>query len=340
MALNRSTIIRGPCQIEWPAGTGNYYYSQGDVKVDVGFETFDIINSAFGKVQERVTQRVAKVSFTPVGNVVQTTPSVNTGDAAPVGGTGPDLWHPYGLLYAGDRLLGTAVDQNLVIWSYFGTKATVYNVGMTKIPEFIASATKTFAGTVEFTGLGKGFGGSNNTITPPTTVNAFVQITTGAGAPTNVFNPNNIFTETYAAALGSLSSPWNDINTTQGWSFSYNLNLAPVMVDGYGIVDWTVGNVTATGKAQVVGVDENAMIGASGAGLLNMDVGQGSAVVSNNNLVLTGANSGLTVTLFNTIVKLAPIQYGLTTLRLADVEFIGQRAVVSNAISQVFDVSG
>ncbi len=306
MAFTRNTIIRGPAQVIY---NGEKFYSQGDIRVSVGHEVFPIINSSFGHVQDRSKQRTATVQFTPVGNFSET------------------MWG-FGSKKSGDPLLDTGADTDLVVWSYGGTKATIYNVGITKMPDLILSTTKTLAGEITFTGLGKGL----PDLVDQATTDAFVKIETGQGAPSELFDPQDIITEPYDAAWGSLAAPWDHLKTEAGWHCSFDLGLQPVEIDSHGIIDWTVGDVKATARAKLLGVSE-----AEALAQIGIDITRGGALISTNNLVITGTTA-LRVTLYATQVRIMPAQYGLTTTRLADMEFMGTRKIVSNAIQDVFKV--
>jgi hypothetical protein len=322
MSLDRTTIIRGPCQIIYTPATGSPVtsYSQGDVRLSVGHQTFDIVNSAFGSVQERTQQRVATVQYTPVGVIV-------------AGATLIDYWGPYGAKKAGDHMLSSTGDDNLIIQSYAGpnyVKATVYNVATTKIPDLHCSATKTAAGDVTWTGLGQGL----PTLQAQNSANTFVHFENGS-LPTDAFDPSLIITETYAATLSqnniALAAPWNSLFTTQGWNCSFDLNLQPVTCDSHGIIDWTVGNVRATARAQLLGVSEVDV-----ANLITTDIIRG-APLPLYQLAITGLH--LSIALNATEVKMMPAQYGTATLRLADMEFTGVRSVVGGTIAPVFAVT-
>ena len=320
--MDRTTIIRGPAIIEYTPASGSvqYSYSQGDVKVTVGFQTFEVKTSPFGDVQERVQQRTATVEYTPVGDIAAAT-SIN-------------YWTAYGALLSGAPMLSTLGDANLAIYSINdGTKTTVYNVAITKIPELMLSTTKTVAGSVTFTGLGKGL----PTLVDQGTANSFVYVQKSQALPSISFDPSNVITEPYTASIVGASSPWNVMNTTNGWQCTFDLNLQPVTVDSFGIVDWTVGNVKATARGQIIGVSESDVLDAT-TGLVKVDVARGHALTYND-LTITGQTPHVTVELKSAAVKVIPMQYGTATLRLADVEFSGVRTITSGTINPVFSVT-
>src|ERR1035437_1027738 len=317
MSFSRTTIIRGPAQIKWG---NNYLYSQGDIKLSIGQQVFPIINSAMGLVQERSQQRVASVQFTPVGTYYAS------------------LW-PHGDKKPGDRLL-TDTDLNLEIHSSGGTKCTVYNCAVTKMPDLILSATKTIAGEVTFTGLGKGDPGAG--ITAQDTADSFVSFDAAAGAPTDFFDPSTVATQFYTATWNSsqvetstnTDPVWADIKTQAGWHFTFDLSLQPVDVDEYGTIDWTIGDVKANARATILGVTEKQVSDAVHPHIL-----RGAPLDTSTDLVVTYAGAtAIYAKLYACQARTVPAQYGLTTLRLAEMEWIGTRKVLAGTIRPVFYV--
>ena len=326
MDLDRTTIIRGPAQIEYPAGSAKYYYSQGDIRLTLGHEVFPITNSSFGHVQDRSRQRTATVSFTPVGQFL----------------TG--LW-PWGSKLSGDSILinsdGTTADQNLVVWSYKGTKVTIYNVALTKMPDLILSTTKTLAGEATFTGLGKGY-----PFVSQDTADSFYTWSENNGKPNDNFNPYTVITQPYTASWCTSShftatndtGVWGALNTVNGWHVTFDMALQPVEVDQYGIVDWTVGDVKATARGQLIGITEAQAIEA-----VRLKVLRGAPMDTTNDLVISNAGgSSIIVSLYSAIARVVPAQYGLTTMRLADMEFSATRQIPTGGGSPLpmFNVTG
>jgi len=311
MALTRNSIIRGPCQVSY---AGKTTYTKSDVRLSLGYSTFDIVNSAFGTVENRVEQRTATVEFEPVGVLSPT--SINFWD--------------YGTKLAGDPFLPADQDNNLVIWSYYGTgtRVTIFNASPTKLPDLILATTKTVAGPVTFTGLGKGLPSLVDQDTP----DSFAFFEENVGKPSDDFNPDEVITETYSAHVGSLASPWDDLHTAAGWTCSFDLNLQPVTVDSHGLIDWTIGNVTAKARAQLIGITETQAKSA----LLTLDVKRGTPIVYNS-LVIAGTHINLTLT--SAAAKIIPMQWGLNTLRLADVEFTGVRTTSGGKVQPVYTLT-
>lgn len=316
--MDRTTIIRGPAQITYD---GAVYYSQGDIRLNIGHETFPIVNSAFGTVQMRTQQRTATVSFTPVGNLI---PFTGTTD----GQNSFTLWN-YGTKKPGDRLLADT-DKDLIIHTYGGTRAvkyTIYNVAITKIPDLALTAVRTLAGEVVFTGIGK-------KDVDPDTADSFVKVEAIAVDPTDAFDPDQVITESYAAAWGS-TAPWDAMETTAGWTISFDLSLQPVIHDATGIIDWTIGDVRASARAQVFGITEAQVFTATNK-LIDMHVKRGSKMPDDNHLIITG--DSLKATLFSAQVRMIPTQFGTGTLRFADLEFTATRKVVTGALQQLFKI--
>ena len=280
----------------------------------IGHEVFPIVNSSFGHVQDRSRQRTATVSFTPVGQFLS------------------GLW-PYSDKKSGDAILDGTKDYDLTIKSYKGVSVVVHNVALSKMPDLILSTTKTLAGEATFTGLGQGL-----PLADQTDASSFV--TFGTDAPIDEFDVSTIITQPYSAKWnsGTNSSIGNNVfdslYTVNGWHITFDMGLAPVEVDSHGIVDWTVGDVRASARAQLIGITEEEAIEA-----VHPNIARGGAMDVTNNLVVSGVN-GIVVTLYACMARVVPAQYGLTTLRLADMEFNATRQIVDNAVQDMFKVDG
>src|SRR5688572_12486454 len=197
MAFTRTSIIRGPATVQYGA---TRFYSNDDIRLTVGHEIFPIINSAFGKADERSQQRTVTVEFTPVGIPFD------------------DFWQ-FGSKKSGDRLLGDD-DVDLIVHAASGVRYTFYNAGMTRIPDLVLSTNKTLCGGIQFTALGKG----RPTLEDQDAANSLFIQETGISF-SHDFDPADVITETYGAAWGSKPALWDDIRTLDGWTLSFDLNL-------------------------------------------------------------------------------------------------------------------
>jgi hypothetical protein len=123
-----------------------------------------------------------------------------------------------------------STDKNLVIVSA-DKKYTILNAQITQMPTISCSATKTAFGSVQFTGLLKKDGDPQN-IEDYYTTDDGESIGTG-------FNPSLIYTAPYTATLGAL----DPFMSAEGFEISFDLSLNPVLVDGIGTVDMSMGNL-------------------------------------------------------------------------------------------------
>jgi hypothetical protein len=99
------------------------------------------------------------------------------------------------------------------------------------MPTISCSATKTAFGSVQFTGLLKKDGDPQN-------IEDYYTTTTGDSIGTG-FNPSLIYTAPYTATLGAL----DPFMSAEGFEISFDLSLNPVLVDGIGTVDMSMGNL-------------------------------------------------------------------------------------------------
>jgi hypothetical protein len=136
-----------------------------------------------------------------------------------------------------------STDKNLVIVSVDKTY-TILNAQITQMPTISCSATKTAFGSVQFTGLLKKDGDPQN-------IEDYYTTTTGASIGTG-FDPSLIVTAPYTATLGAL----DPFLSQDGFEISFDLSLNPVVVDGVGTVDMSMGNLGCNISCIPTGIDQ------------------------------------------------------------------------------------
>jgi hypothetical protein len=204
--FDRTTIVRGPCKITYESQT---FYSKAGVVLTTTNATFDKETDAYGIVSKAKTDFQMVVEFEPVGEI----------EALAV-------LFPHGNTAMGASIYGTT-DKALVIVSADKTY-TILNAQITQMPTISCSANKTAFGSVQFTGLLKKDGDPQN-------IEDY--FTTGAGASIGTaFNPALMITAPYVATLGAL----DPFMSAEGFEISFDLALAPVVVDGIGTVDMSM----------------------------------------------------------------------------------------------------
>ncbi len=305
MAIDRSTIIRGPAIVTFNGGT---FYSKDDIKVEMGLETFNIDSSAYGKIDERAKERVAKVSFTPVGEYEHL--SV--------------LW-PYGASTIGASLF-TGTDLPLVIKTLAGKTITFSAAAVTKMPDVICSAVKTLIGQVEFTCLGH-----NNEAW--TATDNLVAAATASFTDTGLSSAN-IITQPYVLAWGA--APFDSFQTLEGVVVNFNLGTEPVTTDSDGIVDMTFKDLSVSAKCRPLGITEAQLITAMKFQGTSNTRGK-SLNTGSSPLVITG--TGVVITVKGAAMKMAPMEFGAATPRVGEVEFIATRTVTSGVVASLFTVA-
>lgn len=297
MPIARTSILRGPAIVTYDSQS---FYSKSDILLELGVETFDIDASAFGKVDERVIERVARVRFTPAGEW----------EALAV------LW-PYGATTIGASVF-TGTDKPLVIQTLDGTRLTFNAAAVTRMPSLRLSARETMIGEVEFTALGK----DNEAWTVS---NNLVATSSAAFSDTN-FSIPAILTQPYTAVWDTgVGSPWNPFQTFDGFTVNFDLSLSPLTTDADGVVDMMFSRLGVSVQCQPLGITEAQMITAlrlQGAG----NARGRSLSANSHDLVLTGAvTSTAVITINSAQMKMGGAGFGPTTPRIAPVTFVATR---------------
>lgn len=207
--FDRTTILRGPCKVTYDTQT---FYSKAGVVLTTTNSTFDKETDAYGIVSKSKTDLTIVIEFEPVGEI----------EALAV-------LFPHGNTAMGASIYGNT-DKNLVIVSADKTY-TILNAQITQMPTISCSATKTAFGSVQFTGLLKKDGDPQNIEDYYTTA--------GGASIGSGFSPQLIYTAPYTATLGAMTPFFSQ----DGFEISFDLSLNPVVVDGIGTVDMSMGNL-------------------------------------------------------------------------------------------------
>lgn len=305
MAINRTTILRGPGTVIYNTGNdAQTIFDATGITAEVESSTQEIPSSVSGTIDTIKTDQIGTVKFTPCGQLSDDLLA---------------LLYPYGNPTIGARVFADT-DVPLAVHSVAGTKVNFVNAALTTMPPILLSPVKTAFGEAVFTallGLGKAPGDSNSFFTT-------ASATYAAGGP----DPSGIVGVQYAATFGSL----NILDTLDGWTVTPELSLDPVTTDLLGTVDYTVGGVTVTATCTPLGLTEAQILGA-----LPITKGRGQSLTGSNDLVIAGAG-GLTVTLKNATMMRGPLQWGNTALRAGEVAFVAHRSFSSGTPGAIFTV--
>ncbi len=166
--------------------------------------------------------------------------TVHTTSAHAIAGTSP-----IDITSNGTGTLRYVVQKALVILGADGTRITLHNVALTKMPSINAKSKETLWGDVEFEAFPKN--GVDRT-----TANSVMTVDTAAFSDTG-FDPAEIITQPYALTWGA--APWAAIYTKSGITIEPSLNLAAVEDDASGIISRRITSLGFTAKAQPMGID-------------------------------------------------------------------------------------
>lgn len=300
MPINRNTILRGPGTVKFGGVT---VFDANGITCEIESATQGLPSSISGEIGTIKTDQTGKISFTPCGQI----------SAAILAAL-----YPYASAAIGSSACGAA-DTPCVVHGMSGTRVTLVNCCVRKMPEIYLSPVKTAFGSVELAaalGLAKG-------PTDDAALYTVEQAAYDAGAP----DPTGITGVAYAGTFGALSIP----DTADGWTITPEVTLNPVSTDTLGTIDWTVASVGCTAKCTPLGLTEEQILAA-----LPATRARGS-LLGGDDLVVTGAG-GLKVTLHGASIVTGPLQWGNTQLRAGEIGFTAHRSFAGGVPGPVFEV--
>lgn len=300
MSINRNTILRGPGTVKFGGVT---VFDANGITCEIESATQGLPSSISGEIGTIKTDQTGKISFTPCGQI----------SAAILAAL-----FPYASAAIGSSSCG-ADDTPCVVHGMSGTRVTLVNCCVRKMPEIYLSPVKTAFGSVELAaalGLAKG-------PTDDAALYTVEQAAYDAGAP----DPTGITGVAYAGTFGALSIP----DTADGWTITPEVTLNPVSTDTLGTIDWTVASVGCTAKCTPLGLTEAEILAA-----LPATRARGS-LIGGDDLVVTGAG-GLKVTLHGASIVTGPLQWGNTQLRAGEIGFTAHRSFAGGVPGPVFEV--
>ena len=309
--MDRTNIITGPACITYK---GQTFYTADDIELNPGITYGEILTSMHGKVDSFIDDIVAEISFTPAGQWIAAHLAV---------------LFPYTNPLIGGSVFG-AVDSDLVIQTLAGQQITYKSAALTGMPDLTLSATKTPMASVTIACIG-----ANDTDWTDVAKRAVIQAQAFADAS---FDPAQIKMAAYSAALNGAAAPWDDIQTEEGWTISFDVALEPRKTDAFGTVDMTLGGVVATAKCVPVGISESELfdkLPLQGAG-----VRRGTRMSSlGADLTIAGSDVGdPTVTLKNAVLTTGALRFGQTALRTGEIAFESAVTFTAGVRNELFTV--
>jgi len=294
-SIDRTTIITGPALVTFG---GQSFWSKGDVTLKPIVDKFAVTTAAFGEVDGRINDKRVEVSFEPEGRFTSGLLAV---------------LFPYAALNIGASIYG-ANDRALVIHSRAGTKITVPNASITKLPNLRFGVGQTITGSVTFTGLLK-------KSTAPEAAGAYWAVASEAYPGDTGFATSDILTKAYASAWGG-DAPWASFLTEAGWDVQIDLSLAPQKVDGLGTVDMTLQELKVTATAIPVGPSEAQVLTA-----MQQNQVMGSSYATANDLIISA--TGVYFSMAKAGLMEADLGWGAQRKRIGPCKWMATRTVTA-----------
>lgn len=308
MTVQRQSIIRGPATVK--LGTGPVFYDKDGVDLIFEVDRFNIDTSAFGNVDERLNDTIARCTFTPAGEV-------SAADMA--------LLYPYQSPTIGDSIFGNT-DVPLEVHSVAGTKVTIPAGAITGMPDMMLSAGKTVFGAAEIMGIIK-----DNTAR--SVANSVFDVSAVAFADTS-FATANVKTVTYVGVFGSILP---SIVTEDGWTVTFDVGIVEHQVDDVGTIDATLESVGLLAKCKPINLSESDVLGA--LSIQGTGVARGATRRTGVDLVITGAGSAVVLKINDAAMVEGPLRWGSAELRVGEIGFIGHRKETVGAFTDLFTVT-
>lgn len=294
-SIDRTTIITGPALVTFG---GQSFWSKGDVTLKPIVDKFAIPTAAFGDVDGRIQDKRVEVQFEPEGRFTAGLLAV---------------LFPYAATNIGASIYGST-DRALVIHSRAGTKITVPNASITKLPNLRFGVGQTITGSITFTGLLK-------KSTAPEAAGAYWVVASEAYPGDTGFATSDILTKAYASVWGG-SAPWSSFLTEKGWDVSFDLSLEAQKVDGLGTVDMTIKELKVTATSIPVGPTEAQVLTA-----MQQEQVMGSSYATANDLVISA--TGVYFSLAKAGLMEADLGWGSSRKRIGSCKWMATRTVTS-----------
>jgi hypothetical protein len=291
MSIARSALIRGPGYVTWNSAS---FFTQADINVRHAPVWEKVPTTNFGRVDDWKKDLVIKIPLKLWGAYENLGVLFPAGLLTPVPGT---------------SIFG-ASDLPLVILGRNGDQITYANAQLTKMSNlYLGVDADLFAAEVEFTALL-----ANSTA--PESSGSYFTVATGQtyADATAAFAKANYKRARCTAAWGSVTG-FTSIVPQKGFALDWSLDLKPMMVDGYGTVDMTIGEDTLIANVKCI------PIGPTLAQLKSNSKVEAvmGALGSGNSADFTITGSGLSIVLKNAFMVDNGLVFGVEPLRAGEV---------------------
>lgn len=229
--VNRTTLMRKPGLLQI---SGAYFRSNGAITITQNDTYFDIKSDMFGKLEDRVSDRMFEIKIRPIG------------EWASLG-----VLFPYFSTVLGAEIFGST-DTPCTIWTQDGEKYVFVNAAITGLPDTSAKVGDTLLQEITITAL---IGKDKN----PGDADAYYTLSTGQVYPGDAsFSKAAILTKhpllTWNDTIDPESpTPWDSFATVAGVVIKHQLKLEALKVDGLGTIGMRLADYSITAEFQPAG---------------------------------------------------------------------------------------
>jgi hypothetical protein len=317
MALDRSKLTRGPAIVTYG---GDTFYTNADILSRFGPVWSPVDTSMYGQVDKFIKDRVYKVPLRLWGAWE------NLSALFPAYALSPQV---------GASIFGTTATP-LVVLARNGDQITYQNAQITRLANlYLGVDADLFAADVEFTCIIGNSSGS--TMYNPEDANAYYATAIGQAYTDNAFAKTNYKRVRFTGAWGALSG-FTAIVPQKGFQISWELDAKPLICDGLGTVDFTIGENALQGACSCIPVQPTmaqleAQVAAQGV--------QIGTFLSNNSadLTLTGNGGSPVITLKGAAISEHGYAFGIEPLRQGEITWMTTRGFTSNVPNPVAAVA-
>jgi hypothetical protein len=308
MSIARASLVRGPAIITMTSTTLRTFYTKTDIVMRVAPAWSAVMTSMYGQVDKAITDRVIQIDLDLWG-------SWENLDV---------LFPSYALApQAGASIFGTT-DVPWAITGRNGDKITLANAAITKLAGLFLGVDKDlFNAKIQLTALL-----ANSTA--PEAANAYYTVATGQSYSDNAFAKTNYKRSRVTGAWGAVSG-FTAIAPKEGVVIGWELDGKPLHVDGYGTVDYTIGENIMVGSARAIPIQPTMANNESAAAGQGYALGTLMSATTIADLTWTCAASAPVITLKNAGIAEHGYVFGIEPLRQGEVQWITTRGFTTGA---------
>jgi len=305
---DRTTIIDGPGSVQHGSVK---LFAQDGIEAVAEVEAWRPSIATHGEGGPRLRDGRAVISLTPAGNLT----------AGIIAALYPSALRSPTI----NASMHGTTDTALFVHSTAGKKVTFHNAALAGMPELTLSPQSTFVGQVQYNALLRnGYARA--------TANSLYTVADAAWA--EAFPEAEIISVPYTATWGTGAGDLT-IYTEAGWRVTFDVQLVPRYVDGFGTIDYKLGGVTCRASCQPVNLTEANVLD----NLQLQGVTPGAAMRQGKTLTITGASGGLQVILYDAVMRTGPCRWGKTTLRAGEIGFEASRLIDAGDLTTLFAIS-